>query len=73
MLIHYTECVDINIYDLISYTKTDEPDITLEELGDNIEYYIKYFLESRYNIESDDLDSDDVDAIWEELKEIWDA
>ena len=73
MLIHYTECVDINIYDLISYTRTDEPDITLEELGDNIEYYIKYFLESRYNIESDDLDSDDVDAIWEELKEIWDA
>lgn len=73
MLIHYTECVDINIYDLISCTKTNEPDITLEEFGDNLKYYIKYFLESTYHIESDDIDSDDIDAIWEELKEIWDA
>jgi len=73
MLIHYTECIDIDIYDLISYTKTDEPDITLEEFGDNLDYYIREFLNTKYHIDSDDVDSEDIDAIWEELKEIWDA
>lgn len=71
MLIHYTECIDI--YDLISYTKTDEPDITLEEFGDNLDYYIRDFLNIKYHIDIDDINTEDIDAIWEELKEIWNA
>lgn len=72
MLINYTERVNIDTYDLISYAKTDEPDITLEELGDNLDYYVREFLSTRYYINSDNVDPESIDAIWEELKEIWD-
>ena len=73
MIIHYTNYIDIDIYELISYSRTIKPDITLEELNDDLSYYLTDFLSSRYYIDSDNIDEEDIDALREELEEIWDA
>ena len=73
MIIHYTNYIDIDIYELISYSRTIKPDITLEELNDDLSYYLTDFLSSRYYIDSDNIDEEDMDALREELEEIWDA
>ena len=73
MIIHYTNYIDIDIYELISYSRTIKSDITLEELNDDLRYYLTDFLSSRYYIDSDNIDEEDMDALREELEEIWDA
>ena len=73
MIIHYTNYIDIDIYELISYSRTIKPDITLEELNDDLRYYLTDFLSSEYYIDSDNIDEEDMDALREELEEIWDA
>ena len=73
MIIHYTNYIDIDIYGLISYSRTIKPDITLEELNDDLRYYLTDFLSSEYYIDSDNIDEEDMDALREELEEIWDA
>ena len=73
MIIHYTNYIDIDIYELISYSRTINPDITLEELNDDLRYYLTDFLSNRYYIDSDNIDEEDMDALREELEEIWDA
>ena len=72
MIIHYTNYIDIDIYELISYSRTIKPDITLEELNDDLRYYLTDFLSSSYYIDSDNIDEEDMDALREELEEIWD-
>lgn len=73
MIIHYTNYIDIDIYELISYSKTIKSDITLEELEDDLRYYLTNFLSNEYYIDSDNIDEEDIDALREELEEIWDA
>ena len=73
MIIHYTNYIDIDIYELISYSKTIKSDITLEELEDDLRYYLTNFLSNEYYIDSDNIDEEDIDASREELEEIWDA
>ena len=73
MIIHYTNYIDIDIYELISYSRTIKPDITLEELNYDLRYYLTDFLSSEYYIDSDNIDEEDMDALREELEEIWDA
>ena len=73
MIIHYTNYIDIDIYELISYSRTIKLDITLEELNDDLRYYLTDFLSNRYYIDSDNIDEEDIDALREELEEIWDA
>ena len=73
MIIHYTNYIDIDIYELISYSRTIKPDITLEELNYDLRYYLTDFLSNRYYINSDNIDEEDIDALREELEEIWDA
>ena len=73
MIIHYTNYIDIDIYELISYSRTIKPDITLEELNDDLRYYLTDFLSNRYYIDSDNIDEEYMDALREELEEIWDA
>ena len=45
MIIHYTNYIDIDIYDFISYSKTIKSGITLEELNVNLRYYLTDFFE----------------------------
>ena len=73
MIIHYTNYIDIDIYEFISYSKTIKSDITLEELNVDLEYYLTGFLGNEYYIDSDNIDEADIDALREELEEIWDA
>ena len=73
MIIHYTNYIDLDIYDFISYSKTIKSGITLEELNVNLRYYLTDFLSSEYYIDSDNIDEEDMDALREELEEIWDA
>ena len=73
MIIHYTKYIDIDIYELISYSRTIKSDITLEELNDDLRYYLTEFLSNEYYIDSDNIDEEDMDALREELEEIWDA
>ena len=73
MIIHYTNYIDIDICELISYSRTIKSDITLEELNDDLRYYLTDFLSSGYYIDSDNIDEEDMDALREELEEIWDA
>ena len=73
MIIHYTNYIDIDTYELISYSRTIKPDITLEELNDDLRYYLTDFLSSNYYIDSDNIDEEDMDALRAELEEIWDA
>ena len=73
MIIHYTNYIDINIYEFISYSKTIKSDITLEELNVDLRYYLTGFLSNEYYIDSDNIDEEDIDALREELEEIWDA
>ena len=73
MIIHYTNYIDIDIYDFISYSKTIKSGITLEELNVNLKYYLTDFLSNRYYIDSDNIDEEDIDTLREELEEIWDA
>lgn len=73
MIIHYTDYIDVDIYDLISYSKTIKSDITLEELNVDLECYLTGFLNNRYYIDSDNIDKENIDALREELEEVWGA